>query len=72
MEQRDSQVYWTVCIQWPGTAAPQDYKALVDTGARCTLMPSSCVGTEPICISGVTGESKQIIVLEAEIRLTGN
>ncbi|KAK4827198.1 hypothetical protein QYF61_015226 [Mycteria americana] len=35
-------------------------------------MPSSCVGAEPICISGVTGGSQQLTVLEAKVSLTGN
>ena len=35
-------------------------------------MPSSYKGVEPICISGVTGGSQQLTVLEAEISLTGN
>ena len=72
MEERDNRVYWTVWIRWPGTSDPQEYKALVDTGAQCTLMPSSYKGVEPICISGVTGGSQQLTVLEAEISLTGN
>ncbi|KAK4810970.1 hypothetical protein QYF61_014442 [Mycteria americana] len=35
-------------------------------------MPSSYTGAEPICISGVTGESQQLAVLEAEVSLNGN
>ncbi|KAK4806163.1 hypothetical protein QYF61_001086 [Mycteria americana] len=35
-------------------------------------MPSSYIGAEPICISGVTGGSQQLTVLEAEVSLTGN
>ncbi|KAK4806863.1 hypothetical protein QYF61_012584 [Mycteria americana] len=50
----------------------EEYKALVDTGAQCTLMPSSYIGAEPICISEVTGESQQLTVLEAKVSLTGN
>ena len=38
-EERDNQLCRMVWIQWPGTWDPQD-KALVDTGAQCTLMPS--------------------------------
>ena len=72
MEERDNWVYWTVWIRWPGTSDPQEYKALVDTGAQCTLMPSSYTGAEPICISGVTGGSQQLTVLEAKVSLTGN
>ncbi|KAK4810743.1 hypothetical protein QYF61_007717 [Mycteria americana] len=72
VEERDNWVYWTVWIRWPGTSDPQEYKALVDTGAQCTLMPSSYIGAEPICISGVTGGSQQLTVLEAEVSLTGN
>ncbi|KAK4810705.1 hypothetical protein QYF61_007679 [Mycteria americana] len=66
VEERDNQVYWTVWIRWPGTSDPQEYEALVDTGAQCTLMPSSYTGAEPICISGETGGSQQLTVLEAE------
>jgi len=57
-------------IQWPGTSDPQEYKALVDTNAQRTLMSSSYEGAEPICISGVTGVSQQLTVLEAEMSLT--
>ncbi|GAB0192630.1 hypothetical protein GRJ2_001728300 [Grus japonensis] len=35
-------------------------------------MPSSYEGAEPICISGVTGGSQQLTLLEAEVSLTGN
>ena len=59
-------------IRWPGTSDPQEYKALVDTGAQFTLMPSSYKGAEPICISGVTGGSQELTVLEAEMSLTRN
>ncbi|GAB0180221.1 hypothetical protein GRJ2_000487800 [Grus japonensis] len=55
-----------------GTLDPQEYKALVDTSAQCTLMPSSYEGVEPISISGVTGGSQQLTLLEAEVTLTGN
>ncbi|KAK4818478.1 LOW QUALITY PROTEIN: hypothetical protein QYF61_014180 [Mycteria americana] len=67
VEERDNQVYQTVWIRWPGTSDPQ-----VDTGAQCTLMPSSYTGAEPICISEVAGGSQQLTVLEAEVSLTGN
>ncbi|GAB0208621.1 hypothetical protein GRJ2_003327800 [Grus japonensis] len=59
-------------IRWPGTSDPQEYKALVDTGAQCTLLPSNYEGVEPISISGVTGGSQQLTLLEAEVSLTGN
>ncbi|GAB0184005.1 hypothetical protein GRJ2_000865800 [Grus japonensis] len=59
-------------IRWPGTSDPQEYKALVDTGAQCTLMPSSYEGVEPISISGVTEGSQQLTVLEVEASLSGN
>ncbi|RMC05254.1 hypothetical protein DUI87_18439 [Hirundo rustica rustica] len=72
VEERDNRIYWTVWIRWPGTSDPQKYTALVDTGAQCTLMPSRYVGTESISISGVTGGSQQLTVLEAEVSLTGN
>ncbi|GAB0206921.1 hypothetical protein GRJ2_003157700 [Grus japonensis] len=72
VEERDNQVYWTVWIRWPVMSDPQEYKALVDTGAQCTLMPSSHEGAEPISISGVTGGSQQLTLLEAEVSLTGN
>ncbi|GAB0208368.1 hypothetical protein GRJ2_003302500 [Grus japonensis] len=51
---------------------PQEYKALVDTGAQFALMPSSHEGAEAISISGVTGGSQQLTLLEAEVSLTGN
>ncbi|PKU30027.1 hypothetical protein llap_19670 [Limosa lapponica baueri] len=41
-------------------------------GAQCTLIPSSYREAEPICISGVTGGSQELTVLEAEVNLTGN
>ncbi|GAB0206840.1 hypothetical protein GRJ2_003149600 [Grus japonensis] len=72
VEERDNRVYWTVWIRWPGTSDPQEYKALVDTGAQCTLLPSNYEGVEPISISGVTGGSQQLTVLEAQMSLTGN
>ncbi|KAK4815633.1 hypothetical protein QYF61_005195 [Mycteria americana] len=50
----------------------QEYKVLADTSARCTLMPSSYIGAEPVCISGVTGGCQQLTVLEAKVSLTGN
>ncbi|KAK4824604.1 hypothetical protein QYF61_016873 [Mycteria americana] len=56
----------------PRGTDPQEYKALVDTGAQCTLMPSSYTGTESICISEVSGGSQQLTVSEAEVSLTGN
>ena len=43
----------------------------MDTGAQFTLMPSSHEGTESIRISGVTGGSEELTVLEAKISLTG-
>ncbi len=43
----------------------------MDTGAQCTLMPSNHEGTESVHISGVTGGSQELIVLEAKISLTG-
>jgi len=71
VEERDNRIYWTVWIRWPGTSDPQEYKALVDTGAQCTLMPSDFKGTESICIYGVTGVSQEVSVLEVEVSLTG-
>ena len=64
-------MYWTVWIRLPGTSEPQKYKALVDTGAQCTLMPSSHQGTESIYIHGVSVGSQGLTTLEAEISLTG-
>lgn len=64
-------MYGTAWIQWPSTSEPQKYEAWVDTSAQCTLMPSSHEGTEAIFISGVTGGSQELTVLEAKIRLTG-
>lgn len=62
----------SIWIQWPGTSDPQEYKALVSTGAQCTLMVSSYEEVEPICIFWVTQGSQQITLLEAEVSLTGN
>ena len=59
-------------IRWPGTSDPQKYKALVDTSAQCTLVPSGYRGTEPIWISGATGGCQELSVLEAEVSLTGD
>ncbi|RMC09972.1 hypothetical protein DUI87_12762 [Hirundo rustica rustica] len=39
---------------------------------RVSAVRSRYVGTESISISGVTGESQQLTVLEAEVSLTGN
>jgi len=64
-------VYWTVWIRWPGTSEPQKYKALVDTGAQCTLMPLNHQGTKSIYIHEVTGSSQELTMLEAVISLTG-
>ncbi|KAK4823432.1 hypothetical protein QYF61_002118 [Mycteria americana] len=44
----------------------------LNLGFPRTLKPSSYKGAEPICISGVTGGSQQLTVLEAEVSLTGN
>ncbi|GAB0207603.1 hypothetical protein GRJ2_003226000 [Grus japonensis] len=71
-EERDDQVYWTVWIRWPGTSDPEKYKALVDTGAQCTLVASGYRGTEPTWISGVTEACQELSVLEAEVSLTGD
>jgi len=71
MEERDNHVYWSVWIRWPGTSDPQEYKALVDTGALCTLIPSDFKGSESIRISGVMGGSQELSVFEAEVSLTG-
>ena len=51
---------------------PTGVKALVDTGAQCTLLPSNYIGAEPISIAGVTGGSQELTVLEAEVSLTRN
>ncbi|GAB0206718.1 hypothetical protein GRJ2_003137400 [Grus japonensis] len=50
----------------------KEYKALVETNAQCTLLPSNYEGAEPIYISGVTGGSQQLTVPEGEVSLTGN
>ena len=72
MEERDNRVYRTVWIQWPGMSDPQEYKALVDTAAQCTLMPSDFKGSESKIFSGVTRRSQEgSSVLEAEVSLTG-
>ena len=69
--ERDNRVYWTVWIRWPGTSKPHKYQALVESGAQCTLMPSSREGTESIHICGVSGGSQELTALEAKIRLPG-
>jgi len=71
VQERDNCIYWTEWIQWPGTSHAKEYKALVDTGAQCILMPSDFKSSESICISGVTGGSQEMTVLEAEVSLTG-
>ncbi|PKU38391.1 hypothetical protein llap_11304 [Limosa lapponica baueri] len=71
-EERDNRVYWTVWVRWPDTSEPQKYRALVDTGAQCTLMPSNHRGEESVTIAGVTGGSQELSVLEAKVSLTGN
>ena len=38
--------------------------------SQCTLMPSNHEGTESVHISGVTGGSQELTVLEAKINLT--
>ncbi|RMC21029.1 hypothetical protein DUI87_01885 [Hirundo rustica rustica] len=65
-EAPENRVYWTVWIRWPGTSEPQKYEALVNTGSKCTLIPSEYVGTEPISIAGVTGGSQELTLLKAE------
>ncbi|KAK4830383.1 LOW QUALITY PROTEIN: hypothetical protein QYF61_010610 [Mycteria americana] len=54
------------------SATPREYKALVDIGAQCTLIPSDYEGAESICISGVMGGLQELSALEAEVSLTGN
>ncbi|PKU34513.1 ras gtpase-activating protein hypothetical protein [Limosa lapponica baueri] len=49
-EERDNEFYWTVWIRWPGTSDSWEYKALVDMGAQCTLMPLESKGMEPIWV----------------------
>ena len=60
------------CIELCGLGGlePQKYKALVDTGAQCTLRPLSHEGTESVHTSGVTGGSRELTMLETEISLT--
>ncbi|TRZ17923.1 hypothetical protein HGM15179_009193 [Zosterops borbonicus] len=72
LEERENQIYWTVCIQWPGISDLQGYKALVCTGTDCTLMPSRSVGAESLSISGATEGSQQLMVLEPDVSLLGN
>lgn len=64
-------VFWTVWIRFPSNTEPQKYKALVDTGAQCPLIPLGHLGTEPVFIVGSTGESQQLTLLEVEVHLTG-
>lgn len=62
---------WAAWIWWPGTSAPWEYKALVDTSALYTLIPPGYKGAESLCISGVMGGSQELSVLEAEESLNG-
>lgn len=55
---------WNICTQ--------RYKALVDTGAWCTLLPSNHKQTEPVTVSSVTGGSQDLTLLEVEVSLTGH
>ncbi|KAJ7406822.1 hypothetical protein BTVI_64546 [Pitangus sulphuratus] len=64
---RETHEMW---IRWPGTSDPQEYKASVDTGTQCMLMPSGHVRPETISISGVPGGSQELTVLEDEVSLT--
>lgn len=74
MDERDNdnRVCWTVWIRWPGTSEPHECKALVDTGAQCTMMPLNHKGSVSINIEEVAGGSKELTVLETEVSLTGN
>ncbi|KAJ7412734.1 hypothetical protein WISP_94758 [Willisornis vidua] len=62
-DQDDNWVYWAVWVRWPGTLDPRRYQALVDTGAKCTLMPSEHESAETVSISGVTGGSRDLSVV---------
>lgn len=53
VEERDSQVYWTVKIQWPVILKSQEYKSLVRTGAQCTLMALSYKGVSTPVVQGM-------------------
>lgn len=44
----------------------------MDAGTQCTLTPSSYKGVKPTCVSGVTGISQELNVLEVDMRLTRN
>lgn len=35
----DNQIYWVVWVRWPGTTWSHLHRALMDTGAQCTLLP---------------------------------
>ena len=53
VEESDNWAYWIVWIRWSGIGDPQEYKALVDTGAQCTLITSNHIGAKSISIAGV-------------------
>lgn len=65
-------VFWAVWICWPGTLEPQKYKALVNTGSQCTLIPLRHTRVESVSIAGMTGGSVDFTLAEADMSLTGN
>ncbi|KAJ7427642.1 hypothetical protein WISP_05259 [Willisornis vidua] len=71
-DQDDNWVYWAVWVRWPGTSDPQRYQALVDTGAQCTLVPLEHESIETVSISGVTGGSQELSVVETDMSLMGD
>ncbi|RMC22006.1 hypothetical protein DUI87_02877 [Hirundo rustica rustica] len=55
----------------PGSFMILDCLSAPISDVSCTLIPSEYVGTEPISITGVTGGSQELTLLEAEVSLTG-
>lgn len=47
-------------------------KVQVSSGQWCTLRSSCYERAEPICVSGATGGSQQLVILKAKVSLIGN
>lgn len=57
--------------QRPGTSDPRDCKALANTSAQCTLMPSDHRGRIHLCFWS-NGKTQDLSVLKVELSLTVN
>ncbi|KAM6381871.1 uncharacterized protein FN964_007724 [Alca torda] len=65
-------ILWSCLCDYGEDMSKWDKKPTSALQARCTLLPSNHKGTESVTISGVTGGSQELTVLEAEVSLTGN